>query len=123
TFSKLYSALQTARSSRKLHLVQQGIHLRRYQGRRFDIRVMVQRSPHHEWETTGMLARVAHPSRVVTNCYNGGRVQSLESIFKHSGTRDEIRRKLNRLGLSTARAMLRRYKGIKEIGPDVGLDR
>jgi glutathione synthase/RimK-type ligase-like ATP-grasp enzyme len=122
SYSKLYSSLQKAGSSRRMHLVQQGIHLLRHRGRRFDIRVMVQQTPKRNWETTGMLARAAHPSRVVTNCHNGGKVESLETIFPQSGTRSVVRRKLSRLGMSTARVMLRRYKGIKEIGLDVGLD-
>ncbi|MDF2669629.1 MAG: hypothetical protein K0R67_1935 [Paenibacillus sp.] len=122
SYNRLYSALHGARSSKRLHLVQQGIPLERFRGRRYDIRVMVQRSPSHTWETTGILARVAHPNRVVTNCHNGGKVEALERIFRKPSTRSRIRSKLSRLGLSTAKVMLRNYKGIKEIGLDVGLD-
>ncbi len=120
SYSQLYKALQSARSSRRPHLAQQGVDLQRYHSRRFDIRVMVQRSPGGGWETTGMLARVAHPDRVVTNCKNGGHVESLERIY---GTRlSVVRRKLSRIGKRTAAVLRRRYPRIKEIGLDVGLD-
>ncbi|WP_209445715.1 YheC/YheD family protein, partial [Paenibacillus etheri] len=56
----------------KSYLVQKGIRLLVYDGRPFDIRVMVQRNSKGGWEATGVAGRVAHPRKVVTNGSQGG---------------------------------------------------
>src|SRR5690606_9824616 len=66
---------------RGTYVIQRGIHLLKHKGRRFDIRVMVQMSPRRKWETTGIIGRLAHPRRIVTNYHSGGTLMSFQSLM------------------------------------------
>lgn len=122
----LYTALQAARIGRQRYLVQRGIRLCRYEGRPFDLRIMVQSNPEQKWEVTGMLARVAGSRGVVTNVRHGGSVVSMDRVCRSIGMNlsqiAALRGRLRKVGLRTSSAMLRRFKRIKELGLDVGLD-
>lgn len=125
SFDAMYRALSGAKRSRR-YLAQKGIRLLKHRGLRFDLRVMVQQSPRHRWETTGLIARVAHPGKIVTNYHSGGKPMSidrvLDPIMARSG-KAALVRKLRRMGVLAARQLHKRYGGLKEIGLDVGLDR
>jgi uncharacterized circularly permuted ATP-grasp superfamily protein len=54
------------------YVIQRGIHLLRYNRRRFDLRIMVQKNPKDKWETTGVIGRLGHPKKIVTNVCRGG---------------------------------------------------
>jgi hypothetical protein len=54
------------------YVVQRGIHLLRQSGRSFDLRIMVQKNPKGEWETTGVIGRLGDPKKIVTNVCKGG---------------------------------------------------
>ena len=71
TIEALYRSIVRHKRKRP-YLVQRGIRLLKYKGRRFDIRVMVQRNLKGRWETTGIIGRVAHPRKIVTNFHSGG---------------------------------------------------
>jgi len=123
-FDELYASLEAATRKRK-YLVQKGIELLTYNGSRFDLRVMVQKSPQGRWETTGIIGRVAAPKKIVTNFHNGGTLKPVEALLGPyvSGERKQrYVRRLERLGLHVAQAMQRKYGGVKEIGVDVALD-
>ncbi len=121
---QLYESITRIKGTRK-YLVQQGISLLRHDGAPFDIRVMVQLNPAGQWEATGVIGRVAHPSRIVTNYYSGGKVIGYHTLLKRylgSAERQRLLDHLRGLGLEVARYMKQKYPGIKEIGLDVGLD-
>lgn len=123
-FAGLYAHLRSVVKS-KPYLVQQGIDLLKYNGRRFDLRVMVQKTPQHTWEATGIIGRVAHPRKIVTNFHNGGQLKALSTLMSSYMNASELagfRQRLKRLGLSTALQLEKRYPGIKEIGVDVAVD-
>ncbi|PZE21205.1 YheC/YheD family protein [Paenibacillus xerothermodurans] len=112
-------------TGRRRYLVQKGIQLRTYQNRHFDIRVMVQQLPCSKWVTTGVIGRVAHPKKVVTNFHNGGAIKPVETLLAAYVPTEKTRkyiRKLRRLGVKTARQLQSRYQGLREIGLDVALD-
>jgi len=120
----LYDSLRRATRNRG-YLIQKGIHLLKHQGRRFDIRVMVQKNPANRWEATGMVGRVAHPKKVVTNFHNGGTlkpVPTLMSRYMNQADRGRFAAGLKLLGLRVARRLEARYPGIKEIGLDIAVD-
>lgn len=124
TFSTMYASLHKLTNKRP-YLVQKGIHLLRYKGNRFDLRVMVQMTPHRNWETTGIIGRVAHPSKIVTNFHNGGKLKSVDTLLLKYLPATERRgyvKQLQVLGVKVANAINARYKGVKEIGVDVALD-
>ncbi|NQX63696.1 YheC/YheD family protein [Paenibacillus qinlingensis] len=125
TFADMYVSLLKVTRKRR-YLVQKGIHLLTYKGNRFDLRVMVQQTPARKWETTGVIGRVAHPSKIVTNFHNGGTLKSVDTLLKKYLPRAERTGYVNRLqtmGVQVAKAINTRYRGVKEIGVDVALDK
>jgi glutathione synthase/RimK-type ligase-like ATP-grasp enzyme len=124
TFSEMYVSLHKLVGNRP-YLVQKGIHLLKHKGNRFDLRVMVQMTPHHKWETTGIIGRVAHPAKIVTNYHNGGKLRSVDTLLQKYVPATERKgyvKQLQVLGVKVAKAINARYKGVKEIGVDVALD-
>lgn len=110
---------------KKRYLIQKGIHLLKYNKRRFDIRVMVQLNPKGKWETTGLIGRVAHPNKIVTNYHNGGTLMDINRLLAaHISTREiqKKTRELNDLGVTTAKSLHKKYPGIQQIGLDIGFD-
>lgn len=124
TFDDMYEKLLTVKKN-KPYLAQQGIHLLKYFGRRFDLRVMVQINPHSRWETTGMIGRLAHPRKVVTNYHAGGTPMPVTTLMKPSLTNEKWKlyeARLRRLGEDIAIALHKHYPRLKEIGVDVAVD-
>lgn len=107
------------------YLIQQGIDLLRHQDRPFDLRVLTQKNLKGEWETTGMLGRVAAPQKIITNYHNGGSVLSVNALFSEHMSPAEMAttiHSLKSLGIKIAAQLETAYPGIKEIGLDVALD-
>lgn len=123
-YAELYADL--ARKIRKRrYLVQRGIHLLKYRGNRFDLRLMVQRNPHHDWEATGLIGRIAQPGKVVTNFHNGGRLSAVDQLlasYMKPKQREEFIRNLRRFGKRVAEQLHKRYPGLRELGLDIALD-
>lgn len=125
TFADLYVSLIKVTRKRP-YLVQKGIHLLTYKGNRFDLRVMVQQTFARKWETTGIIGRVAHPAKIVTNFHNGGTLKSVDTLLKKylpPTERKGFVKQLQVMGIQVAKAINSRYRGVKEIGVDVALDK
>ncbi|MEK8132124.1 YheC/YheD family protein [Paenibacillus filicis] len=123
-YDELYRSLSKLVRKRK-YLAQKGIHLLKYKGKRFDLRVMVQQSPVGRWESTGVIGRVAAQGKAVTNVHNGGKLKPVESLLSaYAGSREKQRiiKGLRSLGLSVAKQLHGRYRGLKEVGLDVAMD-
>lgn len=123
-FDGLFTDLVRATRGRS-YLVQKGIRLLKYKGRRFDIRVMVQKSPNGRWESTGYIGRVGDPRKIVTNYHAGGKLVEVKKLMKaHLAAEDwpKFRKKLEKLGVRVAKRLEARYPGIKEIGVDIAVD-
>lgn len=124
SFDELFSGIERIRP-KKTYLVQHGIHLLKHRNRRFDLRVMVQKNLRHEWETTGIIGRLSHPAKIVTNYHSGGTVTPFETLMSGHLTQTgqaAYKSRLRRLGLQTAQQLQTRYPGLKEIGIDVAID-
>ncbi|WP_276356538.1 YheC/YheD family protein [Cohnella caldifontis] len=124
SFEELFQTLSRVKK-RKNYLVQQGIELLKYDRRRFDVRIMVQLSPESEWETTGLIGRLAHPRKIVTNYHSGGTLMPVEKLLGvHLDGRklNDCLTRLKDLGTSVAEALHAQYPGLKEIGIDVAVD-
>ncbi|MFC5403198.1 YheC/YheD family protein [Cohnella soli] len=124
TFDDMYNKLISVKKN-KPYLVQQGIHLLKHGGRRFDLRVMVQKNPQSKWETTGMIGRLGHPRKIVTNYHAGGTPMPLDKLFSSHLTqtrRTAFENKLGKLGVDIAAALQKKYPRLKEIGVDVAVD-
>ena len=125
TFDETAKALRKQFKGKR-YLIQRGIHLLTYRGRRFDIRVMAQLNPRKSWETTGMIGRVAAPRKIVTNYHGGGALTPVRRLLSgHVSRSDYIGkvRSLEKMGARAGHAMRRRFPGVCEIGLDIGFDR
>ncbi|MFD0674504.1 YheC/YheD family protein [Cohnella sp. GCM10027633] len=124
TFERMYRKLLTVKRSRA-YLAQQGIRLLTYKQRRFDLRVMVQHNPAGNWETTGMIGRLSHPRKIVTNYHSGGTPLPVERLLAPTLPPEEVENLQDGLrdhGVTIAKALSRKFPRIKEIGVDIALD-
>jgi glutathione synthase/RimK-type ligase-like ATP-grasp enzyme len=125
SFDEMFASICKV-TKKRYYLAQKGIQLLKYKGNRFDLRVMVQQTPLHKWETTGIIGRVAHPQKIVTNFHSGGKLMPVENLLAKYLPVSEQKQyvsKLRELGVQVAKAINARYKGVKEIGIDVALDK
>lgn len=123
-FEELYRALLRYTGNRS-YLVQKGIYLLKHRKRRFDLRVMVQRNPKGAWETTGIIGRLSHPDKIVTNYHNGGTMMSFQQLMSDhlsSSEMPDYQQKLKKLGVRIGKQLSSVYPGLKELGVDVAID-
>ncbi|MFE6795168.1 YheC/YheD family protein [Paenibacillus chitinolyticus] len=124
TYDELYRTMSKLFGDSK-HLVQRGIHLLTSKGRPFDIRIMVQKNLRGDWENTGIIGRVAHPDKIVTNYHRGGTPTEISKLLKEYMKKEQVPdyvAKLNRLGLEVAEYMETGYPKVTAIGVDIALD-
>jgi glutathione synthase/RimK-type ligase-like ATP-grasp enzyme len=123
-FDDMYETIIKITKNRS-YLVQKGIQLLKYQKRRFDLRVMIQKNLRNQWEATGWIGRVAHPKKIVTNYHSGGTLKSVETLlgaYLEETEKKQFIRKIKRLGTKVAQQIQQRFPGIKEIGVDLAID-
>ncbi|BBH20063.1 hypothetical protein Back11_14080 [Paenibacillus baekrokdamisoli] len=122
TFDLLFDSIKKMTSSTP-YIIQHGIHLLRYSKRRFDLRVMVQKNPQGKWETTGIIGRLGHPKKIVTNVCKGGSSEPIEVLLKmHVPNIRTFRKGLESLGIMVASQLNKTFPAIKELGLDIGID-
>lgn len=109
----------------KFYIIQQGIVTLKYEERQFDLRILTQKTPYRNWETTGIIGRVAAKNMIITNYHGGGSVRLLNELLEGNVSPEEaphLERKLYELGVATAQQLQTKFPGIKEIGLDVAID-
>jgi hypothetical protein len=111
----------------KPHIVQQTIPLSTLKGRCYDIRVMMMRDAGDIWRYSGMLAKVAGPSSIVTNVLRGrGYATTVRFALDHSDLPKNVNKKrLEQDLIRLSYAICRRfnlYKYTSQIGIDFGID-
>lgn len=124
SFDQLYMGL-ARKIGHRSYLVQQGIPLLKHNGRRFDIRVMVQVNSYGEWETTGIIGRLGQKSKIVTNYHSGGTPMAFSRLMSSHLSADaqaSYTRRLSKLGVLVSKQLQLTYPGIKEIGVDIAID-
>lgn len=121
----LYHAIK--RDTRgKSYLVQRGIHLLKYEGRAFDLRIVVQKSPSGGYDATGTVARVAYPGKVVTNGSEGGTILPVRQVLQPNvgfGQKEALIANVERIGVQTIKRLKTKYPALMEIGLDIAIDR
>lgn len=63
------------RTRGRSYLMQQGIELAAFEGRQFDLRVLIQKNRYGCWRVTGVGARVADADGITTHVPNGGQIE------------------------------------------------
>lgn len=125
SFTEFHKSL-IKRIKKRRYLIQKGIHLLKHNHRRFDIRVMVQVNPKGKWETTGIIGRLGHARKIVTNYHSGGKPMSIESLLRthlSKGEQHHLHKELDTLGIKIAKHLQKTYPKFRQIGVDVGLDK
>lgn len=123
-FDTFYLSLKKTTRGRS-YLIQRGIVLLKHGKHRFDIRIMVQLSPRGNWETTGLIGRVAQKGKIVTNYHSGGKLTAMEKLlapYLNEAQQTEMLKILRKLGEDIGRFYHKKYPGFRQIGVDVGLD-
>ncbi|MFX3634237.1 MAG: YheC/YheD family protein [Candidatus Pristimantibacillus sp.] len=121
-----FDHLVRKRIANRSYIVQRGIHLLRYKGRIFDLRIMTQLDRNRSWQVTGMLARAASPGRAVTNGSQGATIHTIKSALgAHCNTASRLRTeaKLHKICLDSARQLRSVYPHLNELGFDIALDK
>lgn len=126
TIDSVYYHLKNVQSSGKL-FIQQGILLDRFDGKPYDLRVMVQRRPGGSWTCTGMFAKVASPSKIVTNVHQGAKLYMLSRLLELQGlSPSSVQSKISWMesrALAVSRSLSKQYSGMHEMGIDFAIDR
>ncbi|MBB6024759.1 glutathione synthase/RimK-type ligase-like ATP-grasp enzyme [Paenibacillus sp. JGP012] len=107
------------------YIIQQGIPLMKHEDLPFDLRVLTQKNLQHNWETTGILGRLAAPGKIITNIHGGGRLATFEELVLPQLKKDrfqKLQHELYRLGIHTAVQLQSTFPRLKEIGIDIALD-
>ncbi|PWI58251.1 YheC/YheD family protein [Sulfoacidibacillus thermotolerans] len=73
------------RFRRALHIVQEGIPLARWDGRPFDIRLLMQKNHKGQWKRTKVYLRVAAKGDFTSNLTTGGQALPLSALEEESG--------------------------------------
>ncbi|WP_059045012.1 YheC/YheD family protein [Paenibacillus rubinfantis] len=124
SIDELYTSIRKHKLRGK-YLIQQGIDLLRYDQRRFDLRVMVQRTPQKVWKTTGIIGRLGHPKKIVTNYHSDGKLVAAEKLLSPYLKAPRLKSYMNMLqnfGEDIANHLKVSFPGLREIGVDVALD-
>jgi hypothetical protein len=112
--------------SPKKYIVQRGLHLGRYHGKIFDVRMYLQK-PYAEWVISGIAARVAAPNRYVTNHHKGGHAETLDNVLANFFANNKVRmenckKTLRKTALIAARTLDKRFPDLRELGIDLAID-
>jgi hypothetical protein len=108
-------------------LVQQGLDLRRVNGRLVDFRTVAQRGGRDRWVISGIIGRYGGPGLPVSNVSRGGRPvpvqEALREVFGASPAElRRRRRELATLGLTAARALDKSGLLLADLGMDLAYD-
>jgi len=82
--------------------VQQAIALAKFKGRPFDLRLLIQKNRHGQWQKTGVAARVAGEGSITTHVFYGGTRDSTRKAIDyaakaHRFSRVEVEKQLKTL--------------------------
>lgn len=109
----------------KRFLIQQGIHLARYEGKTFDIRVSVQRNGERKWAVSGMVAKVANQQNKLSNLSRGGRAVPLTTAIAPTIRMDDQKGTLERIqeaAIVIAKQYAQHFPSLADLGMDMGID-
>ncbi|MCL6456811.1 MAG: YheC/YheD family protein [Gorillibacterium sp.] len=123
SFGQLFADL-LKETGGKPYLVQRGINLLRYRNRPFDLRVMAQLTPNKKWETTGIIGRVAHKGKIVTNYHSGGSLHAVDEVltpYAQGKEKAAFIKRLKEIGELVGNQMYKHFPAVTEIGLDIGI--
>jgi glutathione synthase/RimK-type ligase-like ATP-grasp enzyme len=99
-------------------LVQPWIRFKKFFGRPYDIRAVVQKNGKNKWQLTSSVARVANEKAQITNLYQGGEMVSLSELQ----LKQKYHREIRQFCLETAKTFEKLYPWTAEMGIDLAID-
>ncbi|UOF89430.1 YheC/YheD family protein [Fodinisporobacter ferrooxydans] len=121
-------ALQILKKRQRNHLiVQQGLNLLAYQGRPFDIRVLMQKDGEGKWSRTKMFVRIAKQGEITSNLTTGGDArpirETLQEMFRDQGKVSQILKDIRSCIKVVPLAIEQQAEiSLGELGLDLGID-
>jgi len=107
------------------YVMQQGIHLKRYEGNATDFRVHLHKNGQGEWEAAGIGAKIAGAGSVTTHVHNGGHVLAGDHVLNRwFGAQAQVmRQRLIDTSIRAATVAEGLFTGpVGELGIDAGID-
>ncbi|SDW97761.1 YheC/D like ATP-grasp [Marininema mesophilum] len=108
------------------YIVQQGIPLAQYQGRPFDLRLLLQRNEHGEWAKTGLGVRVAGSAAISTHVPMGGTIADAEIVLSKlfESNSPAIIANIEKTGIEIARSIeIHQQTTLGEMSMDIGIEK
>ncbi|ASS75545.1 hypothetical protein CIG75_11480 [Tumebacillus algifaecis] len=108
------------------YLMQQGIRMMEYQGRKTDFRVHLHKNSVGAWEAAGIGAKVAGSTSVTTHVHNGGRVVAGDKVLRawYGERAEQMKARIVEVSIRVADVIQGLLKGESgEFGLDVALDK
>ena len=110
----------------KHYIMQQGLELIKYNGRFFDIRVLMQKNGQGQWVNTSTVARVAEEGSIFPNVAAGGVPKSMETLWHNLTSADwfssQTYAQTIQISLASAETLESSLGTFGEIGLDIGID-
>ncbi|MBN6188912.1 YheC/YheD family protein [Aneurinibacillus sp. BA2021] len=110
--------------TRRFH-IQEELPLATFRGRRFDLRVTVQKDATGEWQVAGMVGKVAPSGRFLSNVGQGGKVYRLAVLLEEYPDLQtgRVKQAVEAFALRVARHLETVLPELADIGLDIGLTR
>ena len=115
------------RLSRGQYLIQEALQLMTWQGRPFDIRLVLQKDDAGNWQRTKTFGRIAQTGQITSNLSTGGDALAvrgmLKEILKEDRAVKRVMNELRKIARDVPAVIEQRQSGtIGELGLDLGLD-
>jgi hypothetical protein len=113
-------------SKKQAYLIQQAIPLATYQGRPFDVRMLVQKDGTANWKISGIGVRVAGQKAISTHVPMGGQIEGLNRVLNSAFPQQKktLQQRLAQLGIVFAREIEAKTGRIHgEMSMDIGIDK
>lgn len=107
------------------YVMQQGVHLKRYEGNATDFRVHLHKNGQGEWEAAGIGAKIAGAGSVTTHVHNGGHVLAGDHVLNawFGAKAQAMRQRLVDVSIRAATVAEGLFNGpVGELGIDAGID-
>lgn len=123
TFLKRYQG----RLKKGPYLLQKALWLRTYQGRPFDIRLLLQKDSTGRWQRTKSFCRIAQQGQITSNLSTGGDAlavkQLLKDVLRDDKKVTKVMKSLNAIAEAVPAVIEKEVGGtLGELGLDLGLD-
>ena len=109
------------------YLIQEALQLMTWQGRPFDIRLVLQKDEEGNWQRTKTFGRIAQQGEITSNLSTGGDALAvrgmLKEILKEDGAVKRVMSQMRKIARDVPAVMEQRVNGtVGELGLDLGLD-